>query len=62
MKNDKRKSMLVILLRDGKPEFSDSTELETYCHGRIGFMVRGLSRVLYWADEGKTWKRAEETR
>ena len=63
MKNDAPKPLTVILLDGaGKPIVGKDCTWETCNHGKAGFSLRGLGRVLYWSDEGKTWKRAEESR
>lgn len=62
MKNDKAKPMRVILLDGhGKPIVGNDCTWQTRDHGKTGFALRGSGRVLWWKDEGKTWKRAEES-
>ena len=59
MKNDKAKPLRVVLLDSaGNPE---PGEYEVAQQGQAGFRVGTLARVPYWSDEGKTWKRAEES-
>ncbi|MEN6544847.1 MAG: hypothetical protein ABFE07_02300 [Armatimonadia bacterium] len=63
MKNDTAKPLRVILLDGkGKTVVGAGCTWRTRDHGKVGFALVGTSRVLYWADEGKTWKRAEESR
>ena len=63
MKNDKAKPLKVVLLDGaGKPIGGKECPWYTCEHGKAGFALLGSGRVLWWADEGKTWKRAEESR
>ena len=63
MKNDKPKALRVILLDGaGKPIVGKECTWQTRDHGEAGFAVVGTSRVLLWKDEGRTWKRAVETK
>lgn len=61
MKNDRpKKSIRVVLCNAGVPEAGAlGGTWETWGHGKTGFWVRGLARVLKWKDKGKTWKPAE---
>jgi hypothetical protein len=63
MKNAPAKHLKVILL-DGAGKRLVGKECPWYIceHGKAGFALLGSGRVLLWADEGKTWKRAEESR
>lgn len=63
MKNAPTKPLKVVLLDgSGAPLVGASCTWETCEHGKAGFALRGSGRVLWWSDEGKTWKRAEESR
>lgn len=63
MKNDKAKPLKVVLLDGaGKPIGGNECPWYTCEHGKAGFRVKGRQTVLRWEDEGKTWKRAEESR
>lgn len=63
MKNDKAKPLRVILLdANRKPIVGKDCTWETCDHGAAGFRVKGRQTVLRWADEGRTWKRAEDGR
>ena len=60
MKNDKRKQLHVVLLdADGKPQ--GIATIAATDQGKAGFRLPGSNTVLLWFDEGKTWKRAEES-
>ena len=61
MKNDRRKQMHVVLLdSDGKAQGIATVPVSD--QGKAGFRLPGSNTVLWWVDEGKTWKRAEESR
>ena len=63
MKNDAAKHLrVVLLLPDGKPFVGPGCTWATRDHGKAGFSLVGTSRVLYWTDEDRLWKRAEESR
>lgn len=63
MKNDAPKPLRIVLLDSaGNPIVGKGCTWETCEHGRAGFRVKGRQTVLRWEDEGKTWKRAEESR
>jgi photosystem II stability/assembly factor-like uncharacterized protein len=63
MKNDAPKPLRIVLLDSaGKSIVGKNCTWETCDHGAAGFRVKGRQTVLRWEDEGKTWKRAEESR
>lgn len=58
MKNACRKRLVVVLLdAGGNPE---PHSREVIREGKAGFKVAGVARVLWWVDEGRTWKRVEK--
>lgn len=63
MRNDTAKPLRVILLDGkGKPVVGPGCTWATWKHGQAGFSLVGTSRVLYWTDENRLWKRAEDER
>lgn len=63
MKNDAPKPLRIVLLDSaGKSIVGKNCTWETCDHGAAGFALRGSGRVLFWKDEGRTWKRAEDGR
>lgn len=60
MKNDKAKPMTVVFLDSTGQPFPGAHDV--IAQGAAGILVRGRLRMLTWADEGKTWKRAEDSR
>ena len=63
MRNDTKQPLRIVLLDSaGKPIPGPGCTWATWKHGAAGFSLVGTSRVLYWCDEGRLWKRAEDGR